>query len=162
MSAPAIYTAQRNADALVSRSAAAMGNSDKALRVQALYPYSYEVQPGRKISFEAGDYFILVEKSNEDWWHVRKGEQDIYVPANYMREFRIEFSDIETTDGNDNTLSPSSDDSCQDDISAAGEETTTFGGCDSERIYANVPNTSERIYANIPVIANGREVCTQK
>ena len=44
------------------------------------------------------------------------------------------------------------------------EETTTFGGVASERIYMNVNNFSERIYANIPVAVNVnvREVGTWK
>ena len=154
---------QRNGaggDALVERSSVHVGNGHETLLVQALYPYSYEMQPGRHVSFEAGECFVLVEKSNEDWWHVRKGEQDIYVPANYMSESRIDDfgGDDETTDS---TLSPSSEDSYPDlhdetrnSVELGVEETTTFGGVASERIYMNVNNFSERIYANIPVAVN--------
>jgi hypothetical protein len=158
-----MYATQRNGDALLSRSAALVGNGHETLLVRALYPYSYEMQPGRQISFEAGECFILVEKSNEDWWHVRKGEQDIYVPANYMTESRIDLSDSDTTV--DSTLSPSSEDSYQDiqdeTTNTAEEETTSFSEEDSEKIYVNVNNVEERIYANIPVNSTGREVCTQ-
>jgi hypothetical protein len=158
-----MYATQRNGDALLSRSAALVGNGHETLLVRALYPYSYEMQPGRQISFEAGECFILVEKSNEDWWHVRKGEQDIYVPANYMTESRIDLSDSDTTV--DSTLSPSSEDSYQDiqdeTTNTAEEETTSFSKEDSEKIYVNVNNVEERIYANIPVNSTGREVCTQ-
>ena len=160
-----MYATQRNGDALVSRSAALVGNGHETLLVQALYPYSYEMQPGREVSFEAGECFILVEKSNEDWWHVRKGEQDIYVPANYMTESCIDFSDSDSH-GENSTVSPSSEDSYQDfqdDTTNVGEEeTTSFHGDDSENIYMNVNDISEKIYANIPVDAKyGREVCTQ-
>lgn len=161
-----MYTTQkvRPGDALVERSAALVGNGHETLLVQALYPYSYEMQPGRQVSFEAGDCFILVEKSNEDWWRVRKGEQDIYVPANYMSESRIDFGDDDATDS---TLSPSSEDSYQDlqDEKTNGEvveEATSFGKDDPERIYMNINCTSDKIYANIPVNSNGREVCTIK
>ena len=159
-----MYATQRNGDALVSRSAALVGNDHETLLVQALYPYSYEMQPGREVSFEAGERFILVEKSNEDWWHVRKGEQDIYVPANYMSESCIDFSDSDSHEEN-STISPSSEDSYQDfqdDRNLGEEETTSFSGDGSERIYMNVNDATKKIYANIQVDANhGREVCTK-
>ena len=161
-----MYATQRNGDALVSRSAGLVGSDHGALLVQALYPYSYEMQPGKEVSFEAGECFTLVEKSNEDWWHVKKGEQDIYVPANYMTEQRIEFSDSEATDshGENSTLSPSSDDSYQDfqdeTTNTSVEKTTSSSGKDSENIYMNTNDISERIYANITVDSQyGREVC---
>ncbi|XP_028396137.1 rho GTPase-activating protein 15-like isoform X2 [Dendronephthya gigantea] len=158
-----MYATPRNGDALVSRSAGLVGNGHETLLVQALYPYSYEMQPGREVSFEAGECFILVEKSNDDWWHVKKGEQDLYVPANYMTESCIDFSDSDTTDslGENCTLSPSSEDSYQDiqdeTANLDEEERTTFGREDSERIYMNVNDISGRIYANIPVKSNGQE-----
>ncbi|XP_073236348.1 rho GTPase-activating protein 15-like isoform X2 [Porites lutea] len=58
--------------------------------VEALYPYSYEAGDGRVISFSAGDRFTLLNKTNGDWWQVRKGsEKPMYVPATYMKEITI-------------------------------------------------------------------------
>lgn len=55
--------------------------------VEALYPYSYEAGDGRTIAFSAGDRFTLLNKTNGDWWQVRKGsEKPMYVPASYMKE----------------------------------------------------------------------------
>lgn len=55
--------------------------------VEALYPYSYEAGDGRTITFTTGDRFTLLNKTNGDWWQVRKGsEKPIYVPASYMKE----------------------------------------------------------------------------
>ena len=55
--------------------------------VEALYPYSYEAGDGRTIAFSAGDRFTLLNKTNGDWWQVRKdSEKPMYVPASYMRE----------------------------------------------------------------------------
>ena len=55
--------------------------------VEALYPYTYEAGDGRTIAFSTGDRFTLLNKTNGDWWQVRKGsEKPIYVPASYMRE----------------------------------------------------------------------------
>ena len=58
--------------------------------VEALYPYSYEAGDGRIIAFSAGDRFTLLNKTNGDWWQVRKGsERPMYVPASYMKEISI-------------------------------------------------------------------------
>ena len=55
--------------------------------VEALYPYSYEAGDGRTIAFSTGDRFTLLNKTNGDWWQVRKGsEKPMYVPASYMKE----------------------------------------------------------------------------
>lgn len=55
--------------------------------VEALYPYTYEAGDGRTIAFSAGDRFTLLNKTNGDWWQVRKGlEKPMYVPASYMKE----------------------------------------------------------------------------
>jgi spectrin beta len=39
--------------------------------------------------FSPGDVqvFFLLNKTNDDWWHVRKGSgKDGFVPANYVKE----------------------------------------------------------------------------
>ncbi|XP_078378440.1 rho GTPase-activating protein 12-like isoform X2 [Oculina patagonica] len=55
--------------------------------VEALYPYTYEAGDGRTIAFATGDRFTLLNKTNGDWWQVKKGsEKPMYVPASYMRE----------------------------------------------------------------------------
>lgn len=36
---------------------------------------------------ENNKVFFLLNKTNEDWWHVRKGSgKDGFVPANYVKE----------------------------------------------------------------------------
>ncbi|KAK7944562.1 hypothetical protein WMY93_000290 [Mugilogobius chulae] len=44
----------------------------------------------RLISIHSGDCFLLVKKTNEDWWQVRRddGSKAFYVPAQYVREVR--------------------------------------------------------------------------
>ncbi|XP_046846292.1 rho GTPase-activating protein 15-like isoform X2 [Xenia sp. Carnegie-2017] len=145
---------QKNGDALVSRSSSYMGNAPQTFLVRALYSYSYEFQPGQYISFEAGDCFVLVEKSNDDWWHVKKGEQDIYVPANYMTESQIEFGDHNSANKlhNHSLPSPSSDysfhDNCKEISNNNNENNTSFSGGHSRKI-VNVNDQPERIYANV-------------
>uniref|UniRef100_A0A4W3JTK0 Uncharacterized protein n=1 Tax=Callorhinchus milii TaxID=7868 RepID=A0A4W3JTK0_CALMI len=59
--------------------------------LQALYYYQYIATDGRLIQISEGDQFVLLQKSNEDWWQVRRqGEpkkvKPIYVPAKYVLE----------------------------------------------------------------------------
>ena len=58
-------------------------------KVKAAYNYSYNYE-GKKISFKKDEEFQLLNKSNKDWWQVRRwmdgAAQDIYVPAVYVKE----------------------------------------------------------------------------
>ena len=40
--------------------------------LQAEYDYSYKTNNGRIITIEVGEEFILIKKSNSDWWQVIK------------------------------------------------------------------------------------------
>ncbi|XP_061835046.1 rho GTPase-activating protein 12-like isoform X3 [Nerophis lumbriciformis] len=57
--------------------------------IEVEYDYEY-TSKDRTISIHQGECFMLVEKSNEDWWKVRReeGTKAIYVPAQYVREVR--------------------------------------------------------------------------
>uniref|UniRef100_A0AAY4ARN9 Rho GTPase activating protein 12 n=1 Tax=Denticeps clupeoides TaxID=299321 RepID=A0AAY4ARN9_9TELE len=57
--------------------------------VEVEYDYEYRSKD-RVISIKQGDCFMLIRKTNEDWWQVRKEESDkpFYVPAQYVREAR--------------------------------------------------------------------------
>ncbi|XP_072296628.1 rho GTPase-activating protein 12-like isoform X1 [Eucyclogobius newberryi] len=57
--------------------------------VEVEYDYDYNSK-GRAVSIRAGDCFLLVKKTNEDWWQVRRddGSRAFYVPAQYVREVR--------------------------------------------------------------------------
>ncbi|XP_059484234.1 spectrin beta chain, non-erythrocytic 2 isoform X2 [Neocloeon triangulifer] len=51
-------------------------------QVKSLYPFS-----GQGMSMVKGELMFLLEKTNGDWWHVRRaGGQDGFVPANYVQE----------------------------------------------------------------------------
>ncbi|XP_043939550.1 rho GTPase-activating protein 9 isoform X2 [Protopterus annectens] len=59
--------------------------------LQALYYYQYRAADGRLIEICEGDQFILIRKSNDDWWQVRRVGQPkkikpFYVPAAYVTE----------------------------------------------------------------------------
>ncbi|KAM3929609.1 rho GTPase-activating protein 12 isoform 2-T2 [Leptodactylus fuscus] len=55
--------------------------------VEVDYDYEYEYK-NKKIVIKQGERYILIKKSNEDWWQVKKDENSkpLYVPAQYVRE----------------------------------------------------------------------------
>ncbi|KAJ8010292.1 hypothetical protein DPEC_G00073520 [Dallia pectoralis] len=57
--------------------------------VEVEYDYEYKAKD-RVISIRQGECYMLVKKTNEDWWQVRHedGLKAFYVPAQYVREVR--------------------------------------------------------------------------
>lgn len=57
--------------------------------IEVEYDYEYKSKD-RIISIHQGECYMLVKKTNEDWWQVRKdeGTKPFYVPAQYVREVR--------------------------------------------------------------------------
>ncbi|KAL1006755.1 hypothetical protein UPYG_G00076430 [Umbra pygmaea] len=57
--------------------------------VEVEYDYEYKAKD-KMISIKQGECYMLVKKTNEDWWQVRKeeGMKAFYVPAQYVREVR--------------------------------------------------------------------------
>ncbi|XP_024135648.1 rho GTPase-activating protein 12 isoform X2 [Oryzias melastigma] len=57
--------------------------------IEVDYDYEYKSKD-RLISIHQGERYLLVKKTNEDWWQVKKddGTKAFYVPAQYVREVR--------------------------------------------------------------------------
>ncbi|XP_065118234.1 rho GTPase-activating protein 12a isoform X6 [Paramisgurnus dabryanus] len=57
--------------------------------VEVEYDYDYKSKD-RLITIKQGESYLLLKKTNEDWWQVRKDENSkpFYVPAQYVREVR--------------------------------------------------------------------------
>lgn len=57
--------------------------------IEVEYDYDYKSKD-RLITIKHGESYLLVKKTNEDWWQVRKDEasKPFYVPAQYVREVR--------------------------------------------------------------------------
>lgn len=57
--------------------------------IEVEYDYEYKSKE-RMITIKQGECYLLVKKTNEDWWQVRKeeGSKAFYVPAQYVREVR--------------------------------------------------------------------------
>lgn len=57
----------------------------------ALYPFTYTGADGRQVSLAEGDRFLLLRKTNSDWWLARRlgaapSSRPIFVPAAYVTE----------------------------------------------------------------------------
>ncbi len=57
--------------------------------IEVEYDYEYKAKD-RLIAIHQGECYMLVKKTNEDWWQVKKeeGTKAFYVPAQYVREVR--------------------------------------------------------------------------
>lgn len=56
--------------------------------VSVQYHFEYTARDGRLVSIEPNESFILVSKTNEHWWQVRKDQhtKPFYVPAQYVKQ----------------------------------------------------------------------------
>ncbi|KAI3365510.1 hypothetical protein L3Q82_010598, partial [Scortum barcoo] len=52
------------------------------------FEFEYTAKDGRLVSIKPDESYILLSKTNEHWWHVRKDphSRPFYVPAQYMKE----------------------------------------------------------------------------
>ncbi|XP_042255560.1 rho GTPase-activating protein 12b isoform X3 [Thunnus maccoyii] len=57
--------------------------------IEVEYDYEYKAKD-KMVSIRQGECYMLVKKTNEDWWQVRKeeGTKAFYVPAQYVKEVR--------------------------------------------------------------------------
>lgn len=64
----------------------------------ALYPFAYTGADGRQVSLAEGDRFLLLRKTNSDWWLARRlgaplSSRPIFVPAAYVTEESVSCHD---------------------------------------------------------------------
>ncbi|KAJ8278055.1 hypothetical protein GJAV_G00083340 [Gymnothorax javanicus] len=57
--------------------------------VEVEYDYEYKAKD-KLVTIRTGECYMLVRKTNDDWWQVRKDEntKSFYLPAQYVREVR--------------------------------------------------------------------------
>ncbi|NXW41353.1 RHG09 protein, partial [Nyctiprogne leucopyga] len=65
--------------------------SEPAVMLRALYNYAYRAEDGRRVAMAAGEHFLLLHKTNEDWWQVRRASEPcwarpFFIPATYVAE----------------------------------------------------------------------------
>ncbi|KAM4882298.1 rho GTPase-activating protein 9 isoform 2-T4 [Thomomys bottae] len=66
-------------------------NSPQGSQLCALYAFKYTGADGQQVSLAEGDRFLLLRKTNSDWWLARRlgaptTSRPIFVPAAYMTE----------------------------------------------------------------------------
>ena len=58
------------------------------MKYKALYDFT--ATQSNTLSFKAGDVFVFVSKSSEDWWSVRTSSGQVgLVPASYLEELKV-------------------------------------------------------------------------
>ncbi|XP_047439365.1 rho GTPase-activating protein 15 isoform X2 [Mugil cephalus] len=62
--------------------------------LEAQYDYNYRGADGRQVCIREGERFVLLKKTNADWWQVRRigaasKAKPLYVPATYVTEVPI-------------------------------------------------------------------------
>ena len=58
--------------------------------IEVEYDYEYEAKD-RKVVIKQGERYLLVKKTNADWWQVKPDESSkaFYVPAQYVKDASI-------------------------------------------------------------------------
>ncbi|XP_054436238.1 rho GTPase-activating protein 9 isoform X2 [Pteronotus mesoamericanus] len=69
-------------------------NTSRGSQLCALYDFTYTAANGRQVSMAEGDRFLLLRKTNSDWWLARRlgapsNSRPVFVPAAYMTEESI-------------------------------------------------------------------------
>uniref|UniRef100_A0A3B4X922 Rho GTPase activating protein 27 n=1 Tax=Seriola lalandi dorsalis TaxID=1841481 RepID=A0A3B4X922_SERLL len=56
--------------------------------VSVQYEFEYTAKDGHLVSIKPNESYILVSKTNDHWWHVRKDQhtRPFYIPAQYVKE----------------------------------------------------------------------------
>lgn len=77
-----------------TRGMTACGVPSGTVVLEAQYDYSYRGADGRQVCIREGERFILLKKTNADWWQVRRigaasKAKPLYVPATYVTEVPI-------------------------------------------------------------------------
>ncbi|XP_041802436.1 rho GTPase-activating protein 15 isoform X1 [Chelmon rostratus] len=80
--------------AVASRGMTVCGVPSGTVVLEAQYDYNYRGADGRQVCIREGERFILLKKTNSDWWQVRRigaasKTKPLYVPATYVTEVPI-------------------------------------------------------------------------
>ncbi|KAM9798969.1 rho GTPase-activating protein 9 [Syngnathus typhle] len=82
------------APAVNSRGVTLCGVPSGTVVLEAQYDYNYRGADGRQVCIREGERFILLKKTNADWWQVRRigaasKTKPLYVPATYVTEVPV-------------------------------------------------------------------------
>ncbi|CAL8380466.1 unnamed protein product [Boreogadus saida] len=79
---------------VANRGVAVCGVPSGTVVLEAQYDYNYRSADGRQVCIREGERFVLLKKTNADWWQVRRigaasKAKPLYVPATYVTEVPI-------------------------------------------------------------------------
>ncbi|CAJ1050402.1 rho GTPase-activating protein 15 isoform X2 [Xyrichtys novacula] len=82
------------APAMTPRGVTVCGVPSGTVVLEAQYDYNYRGADGRQVCIREGERFVLLKKTNSDWWQVRRigaasKTKPLYVPATYVTEVPI-------------------------------------------------------------------------
>ncbi|XP_077385877.1 rho GTPase-activating protein 15 isoform X2 [Festucalex cinctus] len=82
------------APAVNARGVTLCGVPSGTVVLEAQYDYNYRGADGRQVCIREGERFILLKKTNADWWQVRRigaasKTKPLYVPATYVSEVPV-------------------------------------------------------------------------
>ncbi|XP_034543130.1 rho GTPase-activating protein 15 isoform X1 [Notolabrus celidotus] len=82
------------APAMTARGLTVCGVPSGTVVLEAQYDYNYRGADGRQVCIREGERFVLLKKTNSDWWQVRRigaasKTKPLYVPATYVTEVPI-------------------------------------------------------------------------
>ncbi|XP_070758004.1 rho GTPase-activating protein 15 [Enoplosus armatus] len=82
------------APVVASRGLTVCGVPSGTVVLEAQYDYNYRGADGRQVCIREGERFVLLKKTNSDWWQVRRigaasKTKPLYVPATYVTEVPI-------------------------------------------------------------------------
>lgn len=62
--------------------------SEEETYVLVEYAFEYTAKDGRLVSIKPNERYVLLRRTNDHWWHVRKGKgtRPFYIPAQYVKE----------------------------------------------------------------------------
>ncbi|KAM9409441.1 rho GTPase-activating protein 15 isoform 2-T3 [Pholidichthys leucotaenia] len=82
------------AQGVTARGMTVCGVPSGTVVLEAQYDYNYRGADGKQVCIREGERFILLKKTNADWWQVRRigaasKTKPLYVPATYVTEVPI-------------------------------------------------------------------------
>ncbi|RVE59953.1 hypothetical protein OJAV_G00192820 [Oryzias javanicus] len=102
--------------------------------VSVEYEYQYKAKDGHIISIKPQETYILVCKTNEHWWRVRKDQntKPFYIPANYVKELSAPTTDSTATNNSSESNIKSKPSICTSPAPSREKyRFSTFGFCEN-------------------------------
>ncbi|KAF0025734.1 hypothetical protein F2P81_022615 [Scophthalmus maximus] len=101
--------------------------------VSVQHEFEYTAKDGRRVSIKPNESFILVSKTNDHWWRVRRDRhaRPFYVPAQYVKEQTGHSPDTEHSPERVTDSEPAPREAASRDASKETHRFSNFGFCEN-------------------------------